>query len=464
MGLRLWAQPQRPATSRPERVSRRMPAFAVARRLVAISLAAIGLVVMATPGVAKDVFDDVVVGRPTIDLAVGEGRIVRFDGPVESVFIADSQVADVRVVSADVVYVYGKRSGMTNLIATSVDQHIRAQVQLRIANNAQPANDARRKLQPTSSVNISILGERAVVTGRTRKIEEAVDAENVGETYSPPGQPPINNTTIEGSQQINIRVRFAEVSRAELQALGFSWKLFAEAGAGSLGYGGKFDIDVLVEALKRNGALTILAEPNLTAVTGESASFLAGGEVPVPIAQPGGVMNVQYKQFGVSLDFTPTIIKTDRIGLHVRPQVSSIAHLNEVKINGMELPSFTVRRADTTVEVASGQTFAIAGLFQRQLTQDLDKLPLISDVPVLGALFTSERFRRNETELVILITPYLVKPTRGRMATPLDRPAPPPTLGAPPAPTVGAAPPPTAGAPDRKANYAPPPSSGLILK
>jgi pilus assembly protein CpaC len=434
-----------------------MPGFAVARRLIAMSLAAIGLVVTVTPGVAKDFFDDVVVGRPTIDLAVGEGRIVRFDGPVDSVFIADSSVADVRVVSADVVYVYGKKSGMTNLIATSVEQRIRAQVQLRIANNAQAANDARRKLQPTSSVDISILGERAAVTGRTRKIEEAVDAENVGETYSPPGQPPINNTTIEGSQQINIRVRFAEVSRAELQALGFSWKLFAEAGAGSLGYGGKFDIDVLVEALKRNGALTILAEPNLTAVTGESASFLAGGEVPVPIAQPGGVMNVQYKQFGVSLDFTPTIIKTDRIGLHVRPQVSTITHLNEVKINGIDLPSFTVRRADTTVEVASGQTFAIAGLFQRQLTQDLDKLPLISELPVLGALFTSERFRRNETELVILITPYLVKPTRSRMvATPLDRPAPPPPVGAPP--------PPTAGAPDRKANYAPPPSSGLILK
>jgi pilus assembly protein CpaC len=216
-----------------------MPAFAMARRLIAMSLVAIGLVVMATPGVAKDISDDVVAGRPTIDLAVGEGRLVRFDGPVDSVFIADSSVADVRVVSADVVYVYGKKSGTTNLIATSVEQRIRAQVQLRISTNPQPANDARRKLQPTSAVNISILGERAAVTGRTRKIEEAVDAENVGETYSPPGQPPINNTTIEGSQQINIRVRFAEVSRADLQALGFSWKIFAGAGAGSsLGYGG----------------------------------------------------------------------------------------------------------------------------------------------------------------------------------------------------------------------------------
>src|SRR5262249_50243883 len=135
--------------------------------------------------------------------------------------------------------------------------------------------------------------------------------------------------------------------------------------------------------------------------------------------------------------------------LHVRPQVSTLAHVGEVKINGVDLPSFTVRRADTTVEVASGQTFAIAGLFQRQLTQDLDKFPLLGEVPVLGAIFTSERFRRNETELVILITPYLVRPTSNRtVATPLDRPAPPP---------------PPAGAPGRKAIESAR-SSGMILK
>jgi pilus assembly protein CpaC len=449
MRISVWQPRSRPAMARKARTLRRRLSFAVVRLVVAMGLLPIGLLAIPTQGAAEDLFDKVVVGRPTIDLAVGEGTIVRFDGPVESVFVADSSVADVRVVSADVAYVYGRKSGTTNLIATSAEQRVRVQVQLRVAINAQAANDAMRKLHRTSTVEISILGERTAVTGRARKIEEAVDAENVGESYSPPGQPPINNTTIEGSQQINIRVRFAEVSRDELQALGFSWKIFAGAGIGSLGYGGKFDIDVIIEALKRNGVLTILAEPNLTAVTGETASFLAGGEVPVPIAQPGGVMNVEYKPFGVSLDFTPTIIRTNRIGLHVRPQVSAIAHLGVVKVNGIDLPSFTVRRADTTVEVASGQTFAIAGLFQRQLTQDLDKLPLIGDVPVLGALFTSERFRRDETELVILITPYLVKPTQGRqLATPLDRPAPPPTA---------------VGAPGHKASDAPP-SSGLILK
>jgi pilus assembly protein CpaC len=445
--MRVWAPRWRPATTGKARPSRRVPAFAFARRLMAMSLLPIGLLTMATRGVANDFFDNVVVGKATIDLAVGEGRIFRFDGPVESVFIADSAVADVRVVSADVVYVYGKKSGMTNLIVTSVEQRVRAMVQLRVATNPQPANDAKRRLQPMSTVDISILGERAAATGRTRRIEEAVDTENVGEIYSPPGQPPINNTTIDGSQQINIRVRFAEVSRNELQALGFSWKIFA--GAGSLGFGNKVDIDVIIEALRRNGVLTILAEPNLTAVTGQTASFLAGGEIPVPIAQPGGVMQVQYKPFGVSLEFMPTIIRTNRIALHVRPEVSALAPTSGVKINGVDLPSFTVRRADTTVEVASGQTFAIAGLFQRQLSQDLDKLPLVAEVPVLGAIFTSERFRRNETELVILITPYLVKPTQNptTLATPLDRPP-------PPAPV---------SAPERKTNE-PKQSSGLILK
>ena len=372
--------------------------------------------------------DVTVVGRPSIQLMVGEGRLLRFDGPVDSVFIADSTIADVRVVSPDVVYVYGKKSGMTNLIAIAADQKVRATVQFRVATNPQPANDARRKLQPTSTTEVSIFGDRAAVTGRTRRIEEAVDAENVGEIYAPPGQPPINNTTIEGSQQINIRVRFAEVSRNELQALGFNWRIFGSAG--SLGVGSSINIDVLVEALQRNGLLTILAEPNLTAVTGQPASFLAGGEVPVPIPQNGGLMSVDYKPFGVSLEFTPTIIRTNRIALHVRPEVSALSPTGGVKLNGVDLPAFTVRRADTMVELASGQTFAIAGLFQRQISQDVDRLPILGELPVLGALFTSERYRRNETELVILITPYLVKPSRDRVATtPLDRPVPPPPPG-----------------------------------
>jgi pilus assembly protein CpaC len=385
----------------------------------------------------------------SIDLPVGQGRIIRFDQAVESVFIADPTIADLRIVSADVVYVFGKRTGVTNLMAMSADQKLRTSTRFRVVADVSPANDARRELQPTSTIEVSLFGTRAAVTGRARNIDEAVDAANVAQTYSPPGQPPINDTTIEGSQQVNIRVRFAEVSRADLQTIGFEWQIFANTGSLQVGgsFSGSVDVNVVIEALKRNGSLTILAEPNLTAVTGQTASFLAGGEIPVPVTQGRGEgITIQYKQFGVSLEFTPTIVKHNRIGLHVRPEVSALSRAGAVRIAGTDIPSLTVRRADTTVEVASGQTFAIAGLFQRQMSHDLDKFPGLGEVPVLGALFTSDRFRREETELVILITPYLVKPTRDRVArTPLDRPE-------APAPAII----PRAPSPDR--------SSGLVFK
>jgi pilus assembly protein CpaC len=360
-----------------------------------------------------------------VELMVGQGRLVRFDSAVDSVFIADSTLADLRVVAPDVVYVYGKKSGVTNLIAVSKDLAVRSSTEFHVSTDPRPANETQKSLQPTSTVDISIFGSRVAATGRTRRIEEATDVENVVRTYSPPGQPPINNTTLAETQQVNIRVRFAEVSRDELQELGFDWKVFASLG--NFGTGGKLDIDVLIKALQDKGVLTILAEPNLTAVTGQSASFLAGGEIPIPVPQTTGLVTVEYKPFGVSLDFTPTIVKTNRIALRVRPEVSSLSRAGAIKIGGVDLPSLSVRRADTTVEVASGQTFAIAGLFQRQLSDDVSQVAGLGDIPILGELFRSTRYRRDESELVILITPYLVKPVRDRaVATPIDHPAPPP--------------------------------------
>jgi pilus assembly protein CpaC len=241
----------------------------------------------------------------------------------------------------------------------------------------------------------------------------AIDDPYVGDFFSPAGQPPINNTTIEGSQRVNIRVRFVEVSRTELQSLGFNWKVFGSGGINTVGLvNGKINVEVLLEAMRRSGVLNILAEPNLTAVSGQTTNFLAGGKMPIPVAQPGGTTRVTYKQFGVSLEFTPTILATDRIALNVRQRVSSIAPMGKMQVNGTSMPTFLVRRAKTTVEVASGETFAIAGLFQRQMTQDINKLPGAGIVPLLGAIFSSDRFRRNDTELVVLIMPYLVKPSR----------------------------------------------------
>jgi pilus assembly protein CpaC len=447
MVIRAWASRLSSATPDDERRVRLASMVTFAAWLAAAGLSLAAVLVVSGQCNAGPAVENVAPGGADIDVAVGQGCLLHFDGPIEEVLIADPMIADVKVVAVDIVYVYGKKSGTTNLIAKSRDQKVRTAVQFRVVTNSQPANDALRRLQPTTTTQLSFLGDRVAATGKTHKIEEAIDTQNAAETFSPPGLPPINNTTIEGSQQVNIRVRFAEVSRTELQSLGFNWKVFGGAGASSVGMlGGRVDIEVLLEAMRRSGVLDILAEPNLTAVSGQTANFLAGGEIPIPIAEPGGVMQVTYKQFGVSLDFTPTIIATDRIALHVRPQVSTVAQLGDFKIRDMTLPTFLVRRADTTVEVASGETFAIAGLFQRQMTQELDKLPGLGEMPVLGAMFRSDRFRRNETELVILITPYLVRPTRSRkLATPLDR--------------APAAPPPIS-----EVSGAPPPSSGLIIK
>lgn len=379
--------------------------------------------------------------RP-IELPTGQGRIIRFDQPVESVMLADPTVANIQVVAPDVVYVYGLKSGSTNLLALDEQKRMKGAIRLEVLTPSRSANQAKRTLQPTSTVDLQFFGERLVVRGATRSVDEAIDVANVARTYSPPDQPPLNNATIPSSHQINIRVRFAEMSRKDLTAFGINWKVMVDTGnfsfgvgssGGNLASGGRglglnfsnnrVNVDALVEAMQQNGLLTILAEPNLTATTGQTASFLAGGEVPVPVPQDRDRITADYKPFGVSLSFTPTLLQNNRIGLRVRPEVSAISMAGAVRVSGFELPAFTVRRADTNVELASGQTFAIAGLFQRNLSQEVDKFPFLGDVPILGTLFTSTRYRRDETELVILITAHLVKPSSDRLsATPLDRP------------------------------------------
>jgi pilus assembly protein CpaC len=400
-------------------------------------------VVLLAPPVAGQTPKNSSAARQSIELTVGHGRLIQLDEPAESVYMGDTTIADLRVVAPDVVYVYGRKIGTTNLLAISAEKQLRSNVAFRVVADPGSANSAARELQPTTHTKLKLFGNRVAAVGSTRSVEEALDVQNAAETFSPPDQPPINDTTIHGSQQVNIRVRFAEVSRDDVQRLGIG-------SSASIAFGGSgSEVDALVGALQRNGMMTILAEPNLTAVTGRPASFLAGGEIPIPTpGNQAGQITVQYKPFGVSLEFTPTLVRTNRIGLRVRPEVSSLSRVGAVKANGVDLPSLMVRRADTTVEVASGQTFAIAGLFQRQMSLDYEKTPELGDLPILGALFRSARYRRDETELVILITPVLVKPVRDRgLATPLDRPKPPP----PPAPALVKAP-------------TPEPNSGFVFK
>lgn len=195
------------------------------------------------------------------------------------------------------------------------------------------------------------------------------------------------------------------------------------AGRTNLGLAGKlFGIDVAsaLDLFESEGLVTTLANPNLTALSGETASFLAGGEIPIPLAQGLGQIGVEYKQYGVSLAFTPTVLADGRISMRVRPEVSELTTAGAVTINNFQIPALTTRRAETTVELGSGQSFMIAGLLQNRHSNLIERAPGLGDVPVLGALFRSSRFRRAETELVIIITPYLVKPSNGPLPLPTD--------------------------------------------
>ncbi|WFW02018.1 type II and III secretion system protein family protein [Klebsiella aerogenes] len=368
-----------------------------------------------------------------IQVARGQGSILHLPGVADSVFIADDSVADIKVVSPSVVYVYGKKIGKTNMVSLDADQRLIGNLPLEVV--ADTATDE------TGDVTLSVHGSRLHGEGKTDSVSQAVLAQGAldeGSAIAP--APPLNMTTYSGATQVNIRMRFVEASRSELLAYGVNWN--ALVGSGNFSFGlvtqgitgggasnvisggysaGNTNIDVLLDAMESNGILRILAEPNITAVNGQQASFLAGGEVPVPVPVNNEMVGISYKPYGVSLQFTPQLLPNNRISMDVTPEVSSVSTTNAMQISGYNVPSFQVRRAHTRVEVSSGQTFAIAGLFQRNNTTNLEQIPLLGRIPVIGPLFQSRRFSNDETELVILITPYLIKPpVASAPATPLD--------------------------------------------
>lgn len=382
--------------------------------------------------------------KATIDLGQGEGRILHFKDPVESVLVAEPGIADLQVVSTGVIYVFGKTPGQTSLIAFSSDGEELVSLSLAVSSATQVVTRPLKDLHPASTVQVTGAGNRVVAKGMVGSVAEATDLNSLLDIQGQAFGTALNTVSYQGSAQVNLRVRFAEVSRSELLRYGVNWNALFNNGTfsfglltgGSLASGatagasnvvraglasGNVNVDAMLEALQSNGILEILAEPNITAMTGQTASFLAGGEVAVPVPVNRDTVGIEYKPDGVSLLFNPTLLPNGRIALQVRPEVSSLMGSSTVAVGGYQVPSFRVRRADTRVEVGSGQTFAIAGLFQRESSQDIEKVPMLGEMPILGNLFRSKRFQRSETELVILITPYLVQPVVTRnLATPLD--------------------------------------------
>jgi pilus assembly protein CpaC len=291
---------------------------------------------------------------------------------------------------------------------------------------------------PGTRVRIDTSANGLVLTGQVANPAEAERVVAIAHGYLTKDQTLDNRLSILSAVQVNLRVRVAEVDRQVTQQLGINWTVLGTIGKFGVAasiidplssaaqapntLGASFintgtNINTVLDLLAQDNLATILAEPNLVAMSGETASFLAGGEYPIPIASANQTVTIAFKQYGVSLAFVPTVLASDRISLRVRPEVSQLSNANAVTVSGgigtdsnVTIPALTVRRAETTVELGSGQSFAIAGMLQSQLTNQTSGLPWLGDLPVIGALFRSNKFQRDETELVIVVTPVIVRP------------------------------------------------------
>ena len=291
-------------------------------------------------------------------------------------------------------------------------------------------------LLPGERIEVYPVHDGVFLDGKLTTAAAAEMAVQVAERYVPGGV--ANGLSVGQSQQVLLEVRFLEASRSAVKEIGFGNSMdgrdavaFTEPSTVSglaaktvalfTNVGGE-NIDVELRALEEKGIVRTLAEPNLVALSGDTASFLAGGEFPIPVSSENGQVSVEFKKFGVSLDFTPTVLGGGLVNLRVRPEVSQLDRNNGIRAQDIEIPGISVRRADTTVELHDGQAFAIAGLLQNDYSNDVRQTPWLGNVPVLGALFSSKRYQRQESELVIIIIPRLVQPTPhpSMLRTPLD--------------------------------------------
>ena len=387
---------------------------------------------------------------PPVLLEAGKGTLIRLPRPAATVFIANPDVADVQVKSPSMIYVNAKTPGETVLYAVDADDNVLLNAPIRVEHDVSRLRESLHALIPGENVAVESVDGSLVLKGNVSSASRAERANALATSIANEAKGKVvNQLSVATPNQVNLRVKIAEVNRTVLKALGVNWLkdvgrttfvtnnpvtggqiaatntiLFGFGAAGSL-------IQQRVDALAQEGLITILAEPNLTATSGQPASFLAGGEFPVPVAGSAAngiaTITVAFKEFGIRLDFTPTVIDAQHVSLRVRPEASQLTNTGAVSVpitanNTVTIPALTVRRAETTLELGSGESFALAGLLQHTLEQDISKVPALGDIPILGQLFRSERFQKNETELVIIVTPYLVKPapTVAALQSPTD--------------------------------------------
>ncbi|WP_417319778.1 type II and III secretion system protein family protein [Emcibacter sp.] len=377
-----------------------------------------------------------------IQVEVSKGTLLRLKQPASNIFIADPSIADIQVKSPTLVYIFGKKQGETSLYGVSDEDEILLSGEISVTHNLGSLESALKSVMPDARISVKSYEGLLVMTGHVESPDQAEEARRMAAEFIGQENTIINRLTIATPVQVNLRVRIAEVGRDTMKQLGFNWQNSFINGSTAIGMfqgsqvfdavdgvkeffslnrgnnfaggfrTGNFDINFIIDAMEQEGVLSVLAEPNLTTISGESASFLAGGEYPIPVIEDRQ-LSITYKEYGVALDFKPTVVDSGKISMHIKPEVSQLSSAGAVTLDGFSIPALTTRRAETTVEVGSGQSFAIAGLIQNNVTNNIAKYPWLGDIPILGALFRSTEFQRQETELVIIVTPYIVKPHNG---------------------------------------------------
>ncbi|MEZ5691079.1 MAG: type II and III secretion system protein family protein [Rickettsiales bacterium] len=384
----------------------------------------------------------------TVYIEINKGKVIKLPRKAASVVVANPDTADVQVLSPSTIFVYGRKTGETSISVVDADDKVILQRVVNITHNFNSMEKMIKKISPDSDIELKTTNEGLVVSGYAPSIKDSQNVISVVESFIGEGGKLVNMINTAGGDQVNLQVKIVEMSRSDLKTLGINLQssvtgggILSQVVTGSLDAtslvgravsgnaniltsltSGNNTISSLIDLLETQGLATVLAEPSLTTVTGKPASFLAGGQYPIPVAGSEGTITVEYQPFGVSLNFTPVVMSNDRISILVTPEVSTLNFSNPIQVNGFNYPILDTRKANATVELGSGQTFVLAGLLRNDTSNNLSKVPGVGDIPVLGALFRSQRFQSSQTELVILVTPYIVRPISNpeSVQTPLD--------------------------------------------
>jgi pilus assembly protein CpaC len=369
-----------------------------------------------------------------IEVPLNKSQLIHIDRPFRQIAVGSKDIADVIPLSQNMIYVLGKKLGTTNLTVEDGNGHIQDVLDVSVSYDIPGLRAQLAGLIPSNRVVIHPANGALVLTGNVDSTEQLREILAIADRFAP-GQV-TNLLSVGGSQQVLLEVKFDEVQRSAEKQLGVNsnWTLAVNSGtiATATGLGastsafgtatgtfaaGNYSLSASLEALEKKGMVRELAEPNLVALSGDTASFLAGGEIPIPVVQSitgnTGAATIEFKQFGVGLSFTPTVLSRELVDLVINSEVSALDPTVSVEANGISVPGLKVRRAKTTVELKDGESFAVAGLLQDNFTNGINQVPWLGNVPVLGALFRSTDFQHNQTELVVFITVHLVQPGPG---------------------------------------------------